>query len=80
MLTLSSGATLDLDENTTSGTIVYGFDSGSEAFDFLAEGETLIIDYHLRSSDGALTDDHVVRIQIEGQNDQLTANNSAFFH
>ena len=78
MLTLSSGATLDLDENTTSGTIVYGFDSGSEAFDFLAEGETLIIDYHLRSSDGALTDDHVVRIQIEGQNDQLTANNSAF--
>jgi VCBS repeat-containing protein len=57
-----------------SGSIGWQFDSGSEAFDFLAAGETLVLSYTIEVSDGLATISHDVTITIEGTNDAPVAN------
>jgi len=54
----------------TAGTIHWSFDSGQEAFDFLACGETLTLTYTVRAtdSDGGYTD-RAVTVTITGTND-----------
>ena len=61
-----------IDTTHTDGTINWSFNSGSEAFNFLAEGETLVLSYTLRATDSSGTpehDDHVVTVTITGKND-----------
>ncbi|HMO93104.1 MAG TPA: DUF4347 domain-containing protein, partial [Pirellulaceae bacterium] len=59
-----------IDGTTQSGTITWTFDSGSEAFDYLAVGESLILTYTIRAEDsqGAF-DTQEVTITITGTND-----------
>lgn len=52
---------------STAGSITWTFDSGSEAFDYLASGQSLILDYTIAVSDGkGGTDSQIVRITITG--------------
>jgi len=52
-----------------SGGLTWKFDSGMEAFDYLAVGETLTIVYTLTATDsGGATDSHDVIIRIMGTN------------
>ncbi len=57
----------------TTGAVAWDFDSGTEAFDFLAEGETLILTYSVAVTDdsgtGNATDTQDVTITITGTND-----------
>ncbi|RXK02444.1 VCBS domain-containing protein [Halarcobacter bivalviorum] len=68
MLSLSPLAILDNTE--TTDTLSWSFDSGSEAFDYLAEGETLIFEYTIKATDdkGAF-DTETVTITITGTSD-----------
>jgi VCBS repeat-containing protein len=68
MLTLDPSAILDATEN--SATLGWDFDSGSEAFDYLADGETLILTYTITVTDsqGAMATE-TVTITITGAND-----------
>jgi VCBS repeat-containing protein len=52
------------------GTLTWTFDSNGEFFDFLADGETLVLTYTITVSDGTTTDTHPVTITILGTNDQ----------
>jgi VCBS repeat-containing protein len=52
------------------GTLIWNFDSNGEFFDFLANGETLVLTYTITVSDGTTTDTHPVTITILGTNDQ----------
>jgi VCBS repeat-containing protein len=55
---------------STSGTIHWTFDSGSEAFNHLAVGETLVLGYTLRATDSAGgRTDQVVTVTVVGSND-----------
>jgi VCBS repeat-containing protein len=57
---------------TTSGQLTWNFNSGAEAFDFLALGETLTLHYTIRPDDGHSPPpigDGVVTIHIEGTSD-----------
>ena len=57
---------------TTSGQLTWNFNSGSQAFDFLAVGETLTLHYTIRPDDGhnpPPIGDGVVTIHITGTND-----------
>ncbi|SMP66183.1 VCBS repeat-containing protein, partial [Neorhodopirellula lusitana] len=61
-----------IDNSNTEGAINWDFDSNGEAFDFLADGETLILTYQISASDGFTggtdaTQDVVVT--ITGSND-----------
>jgi VCBS repeat len=70
MLTLTPAAILDGTENTA--TLTWNFNSGSEAFDYLATGETLVLTYTVTATDddGApLADIETVTITITGTND-----------
>jgi VCBS repeat-containing protein len=64
--------TLDADTGTT-GNLSWSFNSGSQAFDFLAAGEVLTISYTVRATDdsgaGNNIGDGVVTIRIVGTND-----------
>lgn len=54
----------------TSGSIGWTFDSGTEVFDFLADGDRLTLDYTVELSDLAGEKaEHVVTIEITGTND-----------
>ena len=53
--------------------LVWSFDSGSEAFDYLAAGETLVLTYTVSASDGVASDTQDVVITITGSNDAPTA-------
>ncbi|WP_417327046.1 VCBS domain-containing protein [Halarcobacter sp.] len=68
MLSLSPLAILDNAE--TTDTLSWSFDSGNEAFDYLEEGETLILEYTVKAVDdhGAF-DTETVTITITGTSD-----------
>ena len=64
-----------LDNTQTSATLTWDFDSGTEAFDFLADGETLVLTYTVRVTDDAgtpLSDTETVTVTITGTNDAPT--------
>jgi VCBS repeat-containing protein len=57
---------------TTSGQLTWAFNSGTQAFDFLAVGETLTLHYTIRPDDGhgpSFVGDGVVTIHVTGTND-----------
>ena len=61
-----------LDATETSDKLTWNFNSGTQAFDFLAQGETLKLTYVIRATDdssGAAFDDQTVTITITGTND-----------
>ncbi|NBS67051.1 MAG: hypothetical protein EBT33_22420, partial [Betaproteobacteria bacterium] len=61
-----------ISSTSTTGTINWTFDSGTEAFDALAAGETLTLAYTLRVTDSngiPATDDQIVTITLNGTND-----------
>ncbi|MCX7303598.1 MAG: VCBS domain-containing protein, partial [Hyphomicrobiales bacterium] len=69
MLTLSPSPILT-DNVATSGTFTWTFDSGSQNFDYLAVGETLILTYTVKATDDELAfDTQTVTITITGTND-----------
>jgi VCBS repeat-containing protein len=68
MLTLSSSPILT-DTGTVETQFTWTFDSGSEAFDYLGDGETLELTYTVNASDGTASDDQTVVITITGTND-----------
>ncbi|MFA5622011.1 MAG: VCBS domain-containing protein [Thermovirgaceae bacterium] len=65
MLTVSGG----LASGETEGKIHWTFDSGTEAFDFLPAGQTLILTYTVRATDSYEADTHDITITITGTND-----------
>ena len=61
-----------LDNTETSATLTWDFDSGSEAFDFLGDGETLVLTYTVSATDDdgtPLSDTETVTVTITGTND-----------
>ncbi|MEM6779359.1 MAG: Ig-like domain-containing protein, partial [Planctomycetota bacterium] len=69
-LTVSPTAILDGTE--TTDTLNWSFNSGSEPFDFLADGETLVLTYTVRATDDDATprsDTEIVTVTITGSND-----------
>ncbi len=71
MFGITGGTDANLAANTSdTNNLNWSFDSGSEAFDFLAEGEVLTVTYTLTSDDGnGGTDTQDVVITITGTND-----------
>ncbi|MEW9838710.1 calcium-binding protein, partial [Mesorhizobium marinum] len=70
MLSITPAAILDGTEN--SDTLTWNFDSDTEAFDYLASGETLILTYTVKVTDDSgvnLSDTETVTITITGTND-----------
>ena len=68
MLTLTPTTPVDGTENSDS--FNWDFNSGSEAFDYLAAGETLILTYTITATDSqSATDTETVTITITGTND-----------
>ena len=64
-----------IDNTHTTGTVHWNFNSAGEAFDFLAQGETLVLTYTVRATDSDAshaTGDQTVVIQITGTNDTPT--------
>ncbi|MFB0874378.1 MULTISPECIES: VCBS domain-containing protein, partial [unclassified Sphingobium] len=58
------------DPDTGTGTLTWTFDSGSQAFDYLAATESLVLTYEVTVSDGkGGTDTQDVVISINGTND-----------
>ena len=51
MLTVDAGDVIA--SNATRGTIHWSFDSGSEAFDYLAAGESLTLTYNVQATDSS---------------------------
>jgi VCBS repeat-containing protein len=69
----ASGTLAAGDQESANG-INWTFDSGSETFDFLPEGETLTLTYTVRATDSfGATDDQTVTITITGTNDTPVA-------
>ena len=69
-LAVSPAAILDGTEATD--TLTWNFNSGTEAFDFLATGETLILTYTVSATDDdgtPLSDTETVTVTITGTND-----------
>ena len=69
---LSVSPTEVLDSTQTTNTLTWNFSSGTEAFNFLAEGETLILTYTVSATDDAgtpLSDTETVTVTITGTND-----------
>ncbi|QNP45380.1 tandem-95 repeat protein [Sphingomonas sediminicola] len=61
--------------NGTQGSLGWWFNSGSQAFDYLAVGQTLVLTYTLIGTDGnGGSDTQPVTITITGTNDGPTAN------
>ena len=72
-LTVTPTAVLNDSEN--SATLTWDFNSGSEAFDFLAKDETLVLTYTVSATDDAgtpLSDTETVTVTITGTNDAPT--------
>ena len=70
MLSVSPTAILDGTEN--SATLNWDFNSGTEVFDYLATGETLVLTYTVKAVDDdgtPLSDTETVTITITGSND-----------
>ncbi|EMB19110.1 protein containing Cadherin domain protein [Rhodopirellula europaea 6C] len=69
---LSVSPTAILDGTETTDTLTWSFNSGTEAFDFLANGETLILTYSVSATDDdgtSLSDTETVTVTITGTND-----------
>ena len=78
MLSVAPTAILDGTEN--SHNLSWNFDSGSEAFDYLAVGESLVLTYTVEAlDDNGATDTKTVTITIDGTNDSpvIDGNDSA---
>ncbi len=59
-----------INNTSTTGTITWAFNSGSEAFNYLAAGETLTLTYTITATDSqGATDTQLVTITITGTND-----------
>ena len=72
MLTVNAGNVID--GTYTTGTINWSFNSGSEAFNYLATGETLVLTYTVRVTDSSnATDDQTITITINGTQDAPVA-------
>ena len=72
---LSVAPTAILDGTETTDTLAWTFNSGGEAFDFLAAGETLILTYTVSATDDSgtpLSDTETVTVTITGTNDDPT--------
>src|SRR5256885_398036 len=68
MLSLSGNSANAADG--TAGSLGWAFNSGGQAFDYLAAGETLILTYTLSASDGhGGSDTQTVTVTITGSND-----------
>src|SRR5207249_4019937 len=52
-----------------SHNLTWNFDSGSQAFDYLAAGQQLVLTYTVKAADATLNDTHAVTITITGTND-----------
>ena len=79
MLTITPTATLNGTE--TSKTLNWSFDSGSELFDYLATGETLILTYSVTATDDdgtPLTDSETLTLTITGSNDDPVITGGAY--
>ena len=76
MMTVTGG----IDNASTASTLNWSFDSGSEAFDYLAKGESLVLSYTLTAQDdsgiSSSFDIHEVVLTITGTNDEPVATNS----
>ncbi|MBX3423492.1 MAG: VCBS domain-containing protein [Pirellulaceae bacterium] len=71
---LTAGVNPVIDNASTTGAISWTFDSGLEAFDYLAVGQSLILTYTLQVSDGnGGFDTQTVVITINGSNDAPVA-------
>ncbi|WP_233214590.1 LamG-like jellyroll fold domain-containing protein [Rhodopirellula bahusiensis] len=69
---LSVSPTAILDGTENSDTLTWDFNSGTEAFDFLANGETLVLTYTISATDDSgstLSDTETVTVTITGTND-----------
>jgi len=69
---LSVTPTAILNGSQTTNTLTWNFNSGSEAFNFLATGETLVLTYTVSATDddgSPLSDTETVTITITGTND-----------
>ncbi|MAW89394.1 MAG: hypothetical protein CMJ42_22975, partial [Phyllobacteriaceae bacterium] len=70
---LTVGANPVIAGGSTSGTIDWSFDSGGEAFDFLNDGDVLVLTYTIQVADdsgaGNATDTQTITITITGTND-----------
>ena len=69
---LTVSPTTILDGTETTDTFTWNFNSGTEAFDFLATGETLVLTYTVNVTDDAstpLSDTETVTVTITGTND-----------
>ena len=69
---LSVSPTEVLSDTQTTNALTWNFSTGTEAFNFLAEGETLILTYTVRITDDAgtpLSDTETVTVTITGTND-----------
>jgi VCBS repeat-containing protein len=74
MFSINPTAILDSTENID--TLAWDFNSAAEAFDYLATGETLILQYTVRATDDdgtPLSDTETVTITITGSNDAPVA-------
>ncbi len=58
-----------IDNVSITGEINWAFDNGSEAFDFLATGETLILDYTIIATDAPTGASDTQAVTITGTND-----------
>jgi VCBS repeat-containing protein len=69
MMTVNAGNVIGNTQMT--GTITWSFDSGAEAFDFLAKDATLILTYTIRATDAPVgaSDTQEVMITVTGTND-----------
>ena len=79
MLTITPTATLNGTE--TSKTLNWSFDSGSELFDYLATGETLILTYSVTATDDdgtALSDSETLTLTVTGSNDDPVITGGAY--
>ena len=71
MLTVDSGNIIS--STTTDGTLNWNFNSGSDWFNHLAQGEQLVLTYTVRATDSASgQDDQTVVLTITGTNDKPT--------
>ncbi len=69
---LSVTPTAILDSTQTTNTLTWNFNSGSEAFDFLADGETLVLTYTVSATDDngtPLSDTETITVTITGTGD-----------
>ena len=69
---LSVSPTEVLDDTQTTNTLTWDFNSGTEAFNFLAQGETLILTYTVSATDDGgtpMSDTETVTVTITGTND-----------